>query len=194
MRNVNGAMLLRFHKWSFAAVTLLGAGLAQNAFAQSSGTEAVEEDMSEVVVSRHARAHHRHRRRPDRAQVARHADGRIPRNPDVGPERVPEPQPDPGRQLHQQRSVRHLGRQPAHPRLRRLARLGDLRRRAAQRLRQLRAVHQPDARLRAHRPRRREPRHDRRRQPHGIGHRRHGGLPHQAAHRRIRRRGRAVGR
>src|SRR3982751_3895206 len=51
MRNVNGAMLLRFHKWSFVAVTLLGAGLAQNAFAQSSGTEAVEEDMSEVVVS-----------------------------------------------------------------------------------------------------------------------------------------------
>ena len=51
MRNVNGAMLLRFHKWSFVAVTLLGAGLAQNAFAQSSGTEAVEEDMAEVVVS-----------------------------------------------------------------------------------------------------------------------------------------------
>ena len=51
MRNVNGAMLLRFHKWSFVAVTLLGAGLAQNAFAQSTGTEAVEEDMSEVVVS-----------------------------------------------------------------------------------------------------------------------------------------------
>jgi hypothetical protein len=42
MRNVNGAMLLRFHKWSFAAVTLLGAGLAQNALAQSTGTEAVE--------------------------------------------------------------------------------------------------------------------------------------------------------
>ena len=51
MRNVNGAMLLRFHKWSFVAVTLLGAGLAQNAFAQSSGTEAAEEDMTEVVVS-----------------------------------------------------------------------------------------------------------------------------------------------
>jgi iron complex outermembrane receptor protein len=51
MRNVNGAMLLRFHKWSFAAVTLLGAGLAQNALAQSTGTEAVEEDMTEVVVS-----------------------------------------------------------------------------------------------------------------------------------------------
>src|SRR6187402_738773 len=51
MRNVNGAMLLRFHKWSFVAATLLGAGLAQNAFAQSSGTEAVEEDMTEVVVS-----------------------------------------------------------------------------------------------------------------------------------------------
>ena len=51
MRNVNGAMLLRFHKWSFAAVTLLGAGLAQNAFAQSTGTEAIEEDISEVVVT-----------------------------------------------------------------------------------------------------------------------------------------------
>ena len=51
MRNVNGAVLLRFHKWSFVAVTLLGAGLAQNAFAQSTGTEAAEEDRSEVVVS-----------------------------------------------------------------------------------------------------------------------------------------------
>jgi iron complex outermembrane receptor protein len=51
MRNVNGALLLRFHKWSFAAVTLLGAGLAQNAFAQSTGTEAAEADMSEVVVT-----------------------------------------------------------------------------------------------------------------------------------------------
>ena len=51
MRNVNGAMLLRFHKWSLAALVVLGAGGAQNALAQSSGTEAVEEDMSEVVVS-----------------------------------------------------------------------------------------------------------------------------------------------
>ncbi|MEO8016793.1 MAG: TonB-dependent receptor [Pseudomonadota bacterium] len=51
MRNVNGAMLLRFHTWSLAAFTLLGAGLAQNALAQSSGTDAIEEDMSEVVVS-----------------------------------------------------------------------------------------------------------------------------------------------
>jgi iron complex outermembrane receptor protein len=51
MRNAKGAMLLQFHKWSFAAVTLLGAGLAQNAFAQSTGTEAIEEDLSEVVVS-----------------------------------------------------------------------------------------------------------------------------------------------
>ena len=51
MRNVNGAVLLRFHKWSFVAVTLLGAGLAQNAFAQSTGTEAAEGDMTEVVVS-----------------------------------------------------------------------------------------------------------------------------------------------
>jgi len=51
MRNVNGVVLLRFHKWSYVAITLLGAGLAQNVFAQSSGTEAVEEDMAEVVVS-----------------------------------------------------------------------------------------------------------------------------------------------
>jgi iron complex outermembrane recepter protein len=51
MRNVNGAMLLRFHKWSFVAVTLLGAGVAQNALAQSTGTEAAEEDLTEVVVS-----------------------------------------------------------------------------------------------------------------------------------------------
>jgi len=51
MRNVNGAMLLRFHKWSFVAVTLLGVGFSQNAFSQSTGTEAVEEDMTEVVVS-----------------------------------------------------------------------------------------------------------------------------------------------
>jgi iron complex outermembrane receptor protein len=55
MRNVNGAMLLRFHKFSprllALSAVLISAGLAQNAFAQSSGTEAVEEDMSEVVVS-----------------------------------------------------------------------------------------------------------------------------------------------
>jgi len=51
MRNFNGAMLLRFHKWSLAAVTLLGVGLAQNAQAQSTGTEAAEESMTEVVVS-----------------------------------------------------------------------------------------------------------------------------------------------
>ncbi|HEV7607496.1 MAG TPA: TonB-dependent receptor [Steroidobacteraceae bacterium] len=51
MRNVNGAMLLRFHKWALVAVTLLGGGLVQNAYAQSTGTEAAEEDLSEVVVS-----------------------------------------------------------------------------------------------------------------------------------------------
>jgi len=51
MRNANGAMLLRFHKWSLASVIVLGAGVAPNAFAQSSGTEAIEEDMTEVVVS-----------------------------------------------------------------------------------------------------------------------------------------------
>jgi iron complex outermembrane receptor protein len=44
-------MLLRFHKYSLLAVALTGAGIAQNAFAQSTGTEAIEESMSEVVVS-----------------------------------------------------------------------------------------------------------------------------------------------
>src|SRR6185295_1873058 len=47
MRNVNGAMLLRLHKCSVLAAALLGAAFAQNAFAQSSGTEAIEE----VVVT-----------------------------------------------------------------------------------------------------------------------------------------------
>jgi iron complex outermembrane receptor protein len=51
MPNINGAMLLRFHKYSLIAATLACAGLSQTAFAQSSGTEAVEESMSEVVVS-----------------------------------------------------------------------------------------------------------------------------------------------
>ena len=40
MRKVNGAMLLRFHNWSLAALVVLGAGGAQNALAQSIGTEA----------------------------------------------------------------------------------------------------------------------------------------------------------
>src|SRR6185503_4201221 len=47
MRNVNGAMLLRLHKCSVLTAALLGAAFAQNAFAQSSGTEAIEE----VVVT-----------------------------------------------------------------------------------------------------------------------------------------------
>jgi iron complex outermembrane recepter protein len=51
MPNINGAMLLRFHKWSLAVIALLGASVTQNALAQSSGTEAIEEEMSEVVVS-----------------------------------------------------------------------------------------------------------------------------------------------
>jgi iron complex outermembrane receptor protein len=51
MRNVNGAMLLRFHSCSLAVAALLGVGFAQNAFAQSTGTEAIEESMDEVVVS-----------------------------------------------------------------------------------------------------------------------------------------------
>ncbi len=44
-------MLLRFHKYSLMAAALLGAGFAQHAFAQSTGTEAIEESMTEVVVS-----------------------------------------------------------------------------------------------------------------------------------------------
>ena len=51
MPNINGAMLLRFHKYTLVGAILVGAGLGQAAFAQSSGTEAVEESMSEVVVS-----------------------------------------------------------------------------------------------------------------------------------------------
>jgi len=44
-------MLLRFHKVSCAAALLLAAAASQNAFAQSTGTEAAEESMSEVVVT-----------------------------------------------------------------------------------------------------------------------------------------------
>ncbi|MEO8063923.1 MAG: TonB-dependent receptor [Pseudomonadota bacterium] len=51
MRNVNGAMLLRFHNCSLAVVALLGVGFAQNALAQSTGSEALDENMDEVVVS-----------------------------------------------------------------------------------------------------------------------------------------------
>ncbi len=51
MRNVSGAMLLRFHKYALATAALLGAGFANTALAQSTGTEAIEESMSEVVVS-----------------------------------------------------------------------------------------------------------------------------------------------
>ena len=50
MRNEKEALLLRFHKISLAAAILLAAG-SQVALAQSTGTEAVEESMSEVVVS-----------------------------------------------------------------------------------------------------------------------------------------------
>jgi iron complex outermembrane receptor protein len=51
MRNLNGAMLLRFHKRSLIAVALLGVGFAPQIFAQSSGTDAIEESMDEVVVT-----------------------------------------------------------------------------------------------------------------------------------------------
>src|SRR4051812_27700941 len=50
MHDINGAMLLRLHKHLVLAA-MLGACLAQSAHAQSSGTEAVEESMNEVVVS-----------------------------------------------------------------------------------------------------------------------------------------------
>jgi iron complex outermembrane recepter protein len=51
MRNSKEAMLRRVHKCSLMAATLLGAGFAQNTSAQSTGTEAIEESMTEVVVS-----------------------------------------------------------------------------------------------------------------------------------------------
>jgi len=47
MRNEREAMLLRFHKISFAAATLLAAAVSPQAFAQSTGTDAIEE----VVVT-----------------------------------------------------------------------------------------------------------------------------------------------
>jgi len=47
MRNVKGAMLHRLHKYSVLTAALLGAGFAQNALAQSTGTDAIEE----VVVT-----------------------------------------------------------------------------------------------------------------------------------------------
>lgn len=51
MRNENGAMLYRFHKISLAAAVLVAAALSPRANAQSTGTDAIEESMSEVVVS-----------------------------------------------------------------------------------------------------------------------------------------------
>ncbi len=51
MDHKNGAVLLRSHKLSFAIAAVLAAVLAPNVFAQSSGTEAIEESMDEVVVS-----------------------------------------------------------------------------------------------------------------------------------------------
>jgi iron complex outermembrane receptor protein len=49
MRNIKGAMLLRFH--AYLLLALSGAGFTEVARAQSTGTEAIEESMSEVVVS-----------------------------------------------------------------------------------------------------------------------------------------------
>jgi iron complex outermembrane receptor protein len=51
MSNINGAMLLRFHKLWPMATLLASLGLTGNALAQSSGTDAFEDDMAEVVVS-----------------------------------------------------------------------------------------------------------------------------------------------
>jgi iron complex outermembrane receptor protein len=51
MSNINGAMLLRFHKFWPIAFVFASLGLAGNASAQSSGTDAIEENMDEVVVS-----------------------------------------------------------------------------------------------------------------------------------------------
>ncbi len=51
MRNTHRAPLLRFHKPAIASAILLGAGIGQNALAQSSATEAIEDDLAEVVVS-----------------------------------------------------------------------------------------------------------------------------------------------
>jgi iron complex outermembrane receptor protein len=51
MSKPHGALLLRFHKLSLISAGLLAAGVSQHAIAQSSGTDAIEEDMSEVVVS-----------------------------------------------------------------------------------------------------------------------------------------------
>lgn len=51
MRNTQRAPLHRFHKSAIASAILLGAGIGQNAFAQSSATQAIEDDLAEVVVS-----------------------------------------------------------------------------------------------------------------------------------------------
>ena len=51
MRNHNGALLLRFHGMSVAAISAFAIAVAPNASAQSTGSEIIEEDISEVVVS-----------------------------------------------------------------------------------------------------------------------------------------------
>jgi iron complex outermembrane receptor protein len=51
MRKPSRAMLLRFHSLSVASISLACAGFAPTAFAQSTGSEIIEEDMNEVVVS-----------------------------------------------------------------------------------------------------------------------------------------------
>src|SRR5215468_7237185 len=51
MRHEKQALLLGFHKISLAAAMLFATAASQQALAQSTGTEAVEESMTEVVVS-----------------------------------------------------------------------------------------------------------------------------------------------
>lgn len=51
MRQPNGAMLFRFNKITAATLSVLGVGLAPQAFAQSTGSELIEESISEVVVT-----------------------------------------------------------------------------------------------------------------------------------------------
>ena len=184
MRNVNGAMLLRFHKWSLAAAALLGAGLAQNAFAQSTGTEAVEEDMGEVVVSA----------------------TRVRNIGIVGDQTAPK-----SRVIADaaNTSRRRLAGQSVFQALNQIPGVnftnsdpygtsgGNLRIRGFDGSRvsvtfdgvplndsgnyALFTNQMLDSG--AHRPRRREPRHHRRRQPDGVGDRRHGGLSHAATRR-----------
>src|SRR5688572_15870873 len=50
MRTSHGALLLRSHKLSLAIATLLGAAIAPQAFAQSTGTTATEDAITDEVI------------------------------------------------------------------------------------------------------------------------------------------------